>query len=105
MTFENAALSRAEFKCSDFKQVSLRRADLREVVAFEWKIRHSLLEGANFAGASPGFTHVYNSDLTSSTFDSVPMRQAHWITEGRWDFFISHASVDKERWPGRSRPH
>jgi hypothetical protein len=152
-SFEKAALCRAEFKGSDFKQVCLRQADLREVVAFEWKIRHSALERADLGGANLEFMHVYNSDLTSSTFEAAALRhvvfkravmepghadalarsgaeivlanqptpadwidwrsfdvrggddqygivvhggQAYWIAEGRWDFFISHASVDKD---------
>jgi len=104
----SAALEAAHFYNSDLAGAAFDDADL-ESATFK-RVRIESQTAGRLAGAGARMALIdqvredewidwerYSVDGHGELFGRILYRnQVYWISEGRWDFFISHASTDKD---------
>jgi hypothetical protein len=106
--FAGAALEGAHFYNSDLSGAAFDDADLESATFKRVRIDSETADRLTGAGARMVLVDQvredewvdwerYRVDGHGELFGRILYRnQVYWISEGRWDFFISHASTDKD---------
>jgi uncharacterized protein YjbI with pentapeptide repeats len=103
-----AVLAAAHFYNSDLEGAAFDEADLESTTLKRVRINSQTVERLNAARVRMALVDQvredewidwerYSLDGNRELFGRILYRnQVYWISEGRWDFFISHASTDKD---------